>query len=134
MVDTVSREKRSEVMALVKQKDTKPELRVRRYLHANGLRYSLHRKDLPGKPDIVLSKYKVVVFVHGCFWHGHKSCKLGRIPKSNVEFWNNKIEGNARRDLENKAKLMTLGWKVIVIWECEAKPEGLHRLVTLIKA
>lgn len=132
MVDTVSREKRSAVMALVKQKNTKPELRVRQYLHAQGFRYSLHRKDLPGKPDIVLVKHRTVIFVHGCFWHGHENCKLARIPKSNVEFWLGKIKGNMKRDIVNKTSLRELGWKVIDVWECQLKEDDLSRLPKLI--
>lgn len=134
MVDTVTPEKRSQVMASVKQKNTKPEKRVRSYLHACGLRFRLHEKKLPGKPDLVFPKYHTVVFVNGCFWHGHKNCPAHRIPKSNVDFWKDKIESNAVRDVKNHEMLMHKGWNVIVIWECETKSqqslEDLYKQIT----
>lgn len=116
-MDKWSREKRSEVMAKVRGKDTKPELYVRRYLFSKGFRYRKNVKELPGKPDIVLAKYKTIIFVHGCFWHGHDVD--GRIPLSNVVFWTNKISKNKERDIKIRNNLQALGWKVIIIWECE---------------
>lgn len=105
-------------MRQVKGADTKPEMRVRRRLHALGFRYSLHRKDLPGKPDIVLRKYGTVVFVHGCFWHGHPGCKAADLPASNREYWERKIGRNVERDRRNQALLRDQGWRVVVVWEC----------------
>ena len=117
-MDTVSKEKRSEIMSKVRGKDTKPEKIVRSLLHVMGYRFRLHRKDLPGKPDIVLPKYKTAIFVHGCFWHGHE-CKHGQNrPKSNAAYWKNKIQSNMHRDKINNIELERLGWKVIVVWEC----------------
>lgn len=107
-------------MSRVKNKDTQPELRVRSLLHRLGYRFRLHRKDLPGKPDIVLPKYKSVVFVHGCFWHGH-DCSRGRRPTSNVEFWNSKLDKNIERDELNQEFLGQLGWRVLTVWECETR-------------
>ncbi|MEZ5362762.1 MAG: DNA mismatch endonuclease Vsr [Bryobacterales bacterium] len=118
MADVFSKEERSRVMRRVKGADTKPEMRVRRRLHALGFRYSLHRKDLPGKPDIVLRKYKTVVFVHGCFWHGHSGCKAADLPASNRAYWDRKIGRNLERDKRNQALLREKGWRIIVIWEC----------------
>jgi DNA mismatch endonuclease (patch repair protein) len=118
---------RSKQMALVRQKDTKPELRVRRFFHAAGLRYRLHEKRLPGKPDIVFSSRRIAVFVHGCFWHRHPdpACKLARLPKSRLEFWNAKLAANAERDARNLAALKVAGWHAIVVWECELKKPGM---------
>ena len=107
-------------MASVKTKNTAPEVKLRSILHRNGFRFRLNRKDLPGKPDIVLPKYKAVIFVHGCFWHGH-DCKRGRRPQTNKEFWNEKIDGNIKRDKVNEIKLKELGWRVLVVWQCEIK-------------
>jgi DNA mismatch endonuclease (patch repair protein) len=107
-------------MARIGGKNTKPELLVRRVLHAMGYRFRLHRKDLPGKPDIVLPKYRTVIFVHGCFWHGCERCDRGtRKPKTNEQFWLQKIEGNRRRDSESEKRLKELGWRVVVLWQCE---------------
>ncbi|MEW7985372.1 MAG: very short patch repair endonuclease [Candidatus Thiodiazotropha sp.] len=126
MTDTVTKKRRSEIMALVSQKNTKPELVVRSYLHKKGLRYRLHVKELPGKPDIVFRRLKTVLFINGCFWHGHRvgKCKLARIPKSNVDFWKTKIEGNRERDERNWRKLEEQGWRVIVVWECQLSEKG----------
>ena len=121
MADIKSKEDRSRNMAAIKGKDTKPEMIVRKYLFSKGLRYRLHDKKLPGNPDIVLSKFKTVIFVNGCFWHGHERCKYFRLPKSNVEFWKRKIERNIERDRETMHTLLDLGWKVISIWECELR-------------
>ena len=108
-------------MAAIKSKNTKPEIAVRKNLHALGYRFRLHRKDLPGKPDIVLPKYKTVIFVNGCFWHQHKGCKYSRLPKTNIDFWKRKLEGNTQRDKLKQSKLKDMGWKVINIWECQTK-------------
>lgn len=123
MPDTVTKEKRSEIMSKITSKNTKPEMAVRKCLFAQGFRYRLHAKNLPGEPDIVLPRYKTVIFVHGCFWHGH-SCKIGsgeRKPKSNTEYWDKKLERNILRFENYKAQLTSDGWTVMVIWECETK-------------
>lgn len=108
-------------MARIRGKGTKPEVTLRKALFARGFRYRVNVKTLPGKPDIVLPRYKTVIFVHGCFWHGHPGCKYAYTPKSNTEFWVNKISGNQERDAVVKRKLEKSGWKVIVVWECEIK-------------
>ena len=108
-------------MRLVKSSNTKPEMIVRKFLFANGFRYKLHDKKLAGKPDLKLTKYKTLIFVNGCFWHGHEVCKSYQMPKSNVDFWNNKIESNKKRDADNVNKLRQEGWDVLVIWECDLK-------------
>ncbi len=105
----------------VKQKDTKPEVAVRKALHAMGYRFRLHRKDLPGKPDIVLPKHQLIILVHGCFWHQHQDCKDGRVPASNEDYWKPKLARNVERDKETIAALEGLGWSVHTVWECEAK-------------
>ena len=108
-------------MSQIKSKNTKPELLVRKFLFSNGFRYTLHDKKLYGKPDIVLPKYKTVIFVHGCFWHGHANCKYFVIPKTKTEWWLNKINRNKEKDIENKEKLKKEKWKIIIIFECELK-------------
>ncbi|MBX6763924.1 MAG: DNA mismatch endonuclease Vsr [Rubrobacteraceae bacterium] len=118
MTDIMSREARSRLMSRVRSRDTAPERTVRSLLHRLGYRFRLHRKDLPGKPDIVLPRYKTVIFVHGCFWHGH-DCPKGRLPKTNGEFWSNKIARNRQRDLEHEKALKQLGWSVLTVWECQ---------------
>ncbi|WP_136077270.1 very short patch repair endonuclease [Pontiella desulfatans] len=120
-MDTLTPEERSALMSKIRGKNTKPELLVRSMLHRAGYRFSLHRKDLPGKPDITLRKHKTVVFVHGCFWHRHKHCRVASTPKSNTEFWEHKFERNVANDRKHKRELRKLGWNVIVIWECELK-------------
>jgi DNA mismatch endonuclease (patch repair protein) len=132
MVDRLSREHRSWNMSRIRGKDTKPELAVRSALHRAGYRFRLHRKYLPGQPDIVLLKYRTVVFVHGCFWHRHKGCKFAYAPKSRVAFWNEKFLRNVDRDRRNANALRRLGWRVITIWECQAaRPASwLRRLPT----
>jgi DNA mismatch endonuclease (patch repair protein) len=120
MTDNVSLKQRSRMMAAVRGTHTLPELYVRKKLFAEGFRYRLHSKELAGKPDIVLPRFRVLVFVHGCFWHGH-SCPRGRRPTSNVEFWNAKIDGNIRRDRHNQHALKAAGWSLVVIWECRLK-------------
>lgn len=112
---------RSAQMALVKSRDTKPELRVRKFLHAHGLRYRLHVRDLPGCPDLVFPSRRIVVFVHGCFWHQHPACPACRLPKTRIDFWENKLVGNVKRDAQQQQELEKLGWTVLIIWECETK-------------
>ena len=121
MTDIKTRKERSRNMAAIKGKDTKPEMIVRKYLFSRGLRFRVQVRKLPGTPDIVLPKYKTVIFVNGCFWHGHEGCKYFHLPNSNVEFWEEKIERNVARDVRNEAELKALGWRVIRVWECEIK-------------
>lgn len=119
-------------MAGIRGKNTQPELSVRRYLHGKGLRFKLCDQGLPGKPDIVLPKWRAVVFVHGCFWHRHAECKYAATPKSNSAFWISKLEANRNRDAKNQAKLRDLGWRVFVLWECQISEERLLELVCSI--
>jgi len=121
MIDIVDCYKRSEMMSGIKNKNTNPEMLVRKILFSTGLRFRLHRKDLPGTPDIVLPKYHAVIFVHGCFWHMHSCCKLAKVPQTNFSFWRKKLEGNRERDLRNIRQLLDLGWRVLIIWECSTK-------------
>jgi DNA mismatch endonuclease (patch repair protein) len=121
MSDVFSPEKRSQIMSAIKGKDTKPEIRVRKLLHAMGYRFRLHEKYLPGKPDIVLPKYKKVVFVHGCFWHGHKGCKRATTPKTRTDFWRDKIDKNKERDRKCVRRLRAEGYGALTVWECEMK-------------
>ena len=121
MSDIKSKEDRSRNMAAIKGKDTKPEMIVRKYLFSKGLRFRVHVKKLAGSPDIVLPKYKTIIFVNGCFWHGHDGCKYSHLPKSNEFFWEQKIRRNKARDIGNDYVLQTEGWRVIRIWECEIK-------------
>ena len=114
-------EQRSRNMSAIKSKNTKPEIVVRKLLHSMGYRFRLHRKDLPGSPDIVLPKYKTVIFVHGCFWHRHENCKYATTPKTRKEFWEKKFRENINRDNLNQANLSLKGWKIIIIWECQLK-------------
>lgn len=118
-MDIWSKKKRSEVMSNIKGKNTKPEMILRSQLFRQGFRFRVHKKDLPGKPDIVLPKYKTVIFVHGCFWHYHRDCRDGRIPQSNNAFWKVKLEKNVERDAKHIVDLGKLGWNVIIVWECE---------------
>ena len=120
MVDRVSTEVRSRIMASVQTKNTGPELAVRRIVHGLRYRFRLHRKDLPGSPDLVLPGHRKVIFVHGCYWHGHR-CKWGRLPKSRLDYWASKIATNQARDARNRLDLRRAGWKVLTIWECEIK-------------
>lgn len=108
-------------MSGIKGKNTKPELLLRSALHKLGFRFRIQRKDLPGKPDIVLPKYKTIIFVHGCFWHRHPGCKYAYTPKSNIEFWTNKLEGNVIRDRLTEKALEEMGWRILIVWECEVK-------------
>lgn len=121
MTDVHDKETRSYNMSWVKGKDTKPEMMVRKYLFANGFRYRLHDKKLPGKPDIVLAKYNTIIFVHGCFWHGHEGCKYYTIPKTRTDCWTEKIEKNKYLYKINEDKLIEMGYRVITIWECDIK-------------
>lgn len=123
MADTLTPERRSALMTRVGPRDTKPELVVRRMLHAQGWRYRLHRKDLPGTPDLVFAARRAVIFVNGCFWHGH-SCRLGRAPKSRPEFWGPKLEANRERDARKIAQLVDASWRVMTVWQCSlSEPE-----------
>ena len=114
-------------MSQIKSENTKPEMLVRRFLHANGFRYKLHDKTLPGKPDIVLPKYKTVIFIHGCFWHGHKDCKYFVVPKTRTEWWLNKINSNIANDAKALLALKKYGWKLITLWECELKAQSVEK-------
>lgn len=127
MVDIVSSEKRSQMMAGIKGKDTKPELLIRKALHKKGFRYRIHDKSLPGKPDIVLPKYKAVIFVHGCFWHAH-SCHLFKWPSTKSDFWQAKISRNKELDLINFNKLLDEGWRIGIMWECAVKGKHKHSI------
>lgn len=120
-MDVVSAVKRSEMMSGIRGRDTRPELQVRSYLHAYGLRFRLHRKDIPGRPDVVLPKYRVAVFVHGCFWHRHPGCKFTTSPSTREDFWQQKFAGNVERDQRNQEALLRAGWRVLIIWECGLK-------------
>lgn len=117
-MDKFSQKKRSEIMSKISGKETKPEILVRKYLFAKGFRYRKNVKTLPGKPDIVLSKYKTVIFVNGCFWHGHKNCKKANLPRTNLNFWKEKIDKNIIRDKKNIHDLKKMGYNVIVVWQC----------------
>lgn len=133
-MDTVSKDFRSALMSRIRSKDTKPELAVRTILHRLGFRFRLHRKDLPGQPDIVLPKYRKIVLVQGCFWHGH-SCRLASKPKSNQDYWSRKIASNQERDRRVRAELEAAGWSVLELWECEirAKTGLVERLVEFMR-
>ncbi|MBR5433026.1 MAG: DNA mismatch endonuclease Vsr [Bacteroidales bacterium] len=120
-MDTISREQRSRTMSRIRSKNTKPELLVRRFLYANGFRYRVNVRTLPGSPDIVLKKFRTVIFIHGCFWHSH-SCQQGRLPQTNVDFWTRKLTRNKERDSDVREKLRQLGWKTMIVWECQLKP------------
>lgn len=120
-MDRITPEQRSRVMSRIRGKDTGPELRVRSLVYAMGFRYRLHRRDLPGCPDIVFKGRKKVIFVHGCFWHLHEGCRLNRKPKSRTSYWHAKLEGNKVRDQENISRLEDDGWSVLVVWECETE-------------
>ncbi|WP_297838405.1 very short patch repair endonuclease [uncultured Roseibium sp.] len=122
-MDVVSSEKRSAMMSNIKSRNTRPELEVRRVAHRLGLRFRLHRRDLPGTPDLIFPSRRTAIFVHGCYWHRHFGCKYAYNPKSNVEFWQNKFQSNVNRDLRVRRELENRGWKVITIWECETKDQ-----------
>jgi len=134
MADVHTPEQRSFNMSRIKGKDTKPEMLVRKFLHANGFRYKLHDKTLPGKPDIVLPKYRTVIFVHGCFWHGHKNCKYFTIPKTRSAWWQHKIEGNIVNNAKAIKALKKEGWKIINLWTCNLKSSNYQKsLSSLLK-
>ncbi|MCK9189637.1 very short patch repair endonuclease [Acidithiobacillus sp.] len=125
MVDIVNPENRSRMMAGVRGKDTKPEMIVRRALFAEGMRFRLHRRDLPGTPDVVLPSSRVVVFIHGCFWHRHSECRLAKLPTSNAAFWRNKLDVNVERDHRAVEALVSAGWRVLIIWECATRDKSI---------
>ena len=137
MADIQSKESRSYNMSRISGKDTKPEELVRKYLFSKGFRYRKNVRTLPGSPDLVLPKYHTVIFVNGCFWHGHKNCKYFVWPKSNTEFWRKKIEANMERDKRKKSQLEDMGWTVLTVWECELRPKErqttLERLENTLK-
>lgn len=135
MVDRVTTEKRSEIMRAIRGKDTGPEMVVRSAAHRLGLRFRLHDPRLPGRPDMVLRKWKTVVFINGCYWHRHRGCRKTTTPKSNTEFWNAKFLSNQRRDRRNYRELTDLGWRVVVLWQCEVASiaQATDRLRTLFK-
>lgn len=133
MSDVHDKATRSFNMSQIKAKNTKPEMLVRRFLHAQGFRYKLHDKTLPGKPDLVLPKYRAVIFVHGCFWHGHEGCRYFVVPKTRTDWWVNKIVTNTTNDKAAIEALQQAGWKIIVIWECELKPSVMNETLTGIK-
>jgi DNA mismatch endonuclease (patch repair protein) len=135
-MDSLSSERRSANMARIRSKDTKPEMLIRRLLHGLGYRYALHRRGLPGAPDLVFPARKKIIFVHGCFWHQHKGCIDGRVPKSGEDYWGPKLRRNVERDCRNVSKLRHGGWKVIKVWECDiSKVDSLRkRLVRFLGA
>ena len=124
MIDTLTKEERSERMSRIRSRDTGPEMAVRRIVHGMGYRYRLHRSDMPGTPDLVFGPRRKVIFVHGCFWHRHEDCHLARLPKSRLEFWQPKLEANRIRDERNRYELTRKDWEVLVVWECEIKQES----------
>ncbi len=132
MADVHDKETRSYNMSRIKSKDTKPEMLVRKFLHAQGFRYRLHVKNLSGKPDIVLPKYKTVIFVHGCFWHGHENCKYFVVPKTRTEWWKNKINGNITNDNRAVKSLEISGWQVVTLWTCELKKENVKETLNIL--
>ena len=126
-------EQRSRNMSAIKSKNTKPEIKVRKILHSMGYRFRLHSKGLPGSPDIVLPKYKTLIFVHGCFWHRHENCKYASTPKTRKEFWESKFKANVKRDKEIQEKIKNIGWQSVVVWECEIKNEKIKDKLLEIK-
>lgn len=132
MADVFAPDKRRQIMQNVQTKNTAPEIKLRSLLHRDGFRFRVNRKDLPGKPDIVLPKYKAVIFVHGCFWHGH-DCRRGQRPQTNTDFWNQKIDKNIERDKKDITLLENLGWRVLIVWECEIKKKNEDVLLSRIK-
>ena len=132
-MDKISKEKRSKNMSKIKSHDTSIEIKVRKYLFSQGFRYRKNVKSLPGKPDIVLSKYKTVIFINGCFWHRHPECKYATTPSSHQEFWQKKFTANVKNDQKNHKLLTESGWNVIVLWECEIEHDFVNLMTTLIK-
>ena len=133
MADVHDKATRSYNMSRIKAKNTKPELLVRKFLHTQGFRYILHNKKLPGKPDIALPKYKAILFIHGCFWHGHKNCKYFVIPKTRTKWWVDKINHNKTNDEKAVKALKKEGWKVITVWECKLKPAKFEKTLASLK-
>jgi len=129
MADVHDKVTRSYNMSRIKSKNTKPEILVRKFLFAKGFRYRIHDKKLPGKPDIVLPKFKTVIFVNGCFWHGHENCKYFKLPGTRSEWWNEKIEKNIDNDLKKHSQLISAGYRVIIIWECEIKNKSFYTTI-----
>lgn len=138
MPDVHTKAQRSYNMSRIKGKDTKPEMLVRKYLHAQGFRYKLHDKTLPGKPDLVLPKYKTVIFIHGCFWHGHTNCKYFKIPQTRTQWWTDKISYNKSKDRQTVKAIRKDGWKIIIVWECNLKKgkaeKTLNKLVSALNS
>lgn len=132
MPDKFNRQTRSRIMSAIRGKNTTPELTVRRFLHAQGLRFRLHASGLPGRPDLVFPKYRTVVFVHGCFWHLHQNCRFARLPASNRRFWTAKLSGNRLRDRRKAQALRAAGWRVLTIWECQLSERRLLNLAARI--
>lgn len=131
MSDNLTPEQRRKAMARVKSQDTTPEMKARRLAHSLGYRFRLHSENLPGRPDLVFPRLKKVVFVHGCFWHGHDGCKASKRPSSNTEYWNTKLDRNIKRDQENIKKLIADGWKPLIIWECQTREQNeLRRIIS----
>ena len=135
-MDIVGQTRRSEIMARIQGRDTVPEMMVRRTAHRLGFRFRLYRKDLPGRPDLVFPRYRAVVFVHGCFWHRHDGCRFAYTPRSRVRFWTEKFRQNVARDRRTEDALRSLGWQVLVIWECETRDDAdvAHRLKDFLRA
>jgi DNA mismatch endonuclease (patch repair protein) len=129
MTDIVSSDKRSRMMRGIRGKNTRPEILVRKAIFAEGLRFRLHRKDLPGNPDIVLSRKKVLIFVHGCFWHQHTECRFAKMPASNADFWQKKLNANSARDRKILEELNRLGWRVLIVWECATRDRSLLKVL-----
>ena len=136
MIDIVDTATRSRMMAGIKGKNTQPEMAIRRYLHGMGYRYRLHRDDLPGRPDLVLPSYKIAIFVHGCFWHRHANCFYSTSPATRTEFWQLKLAKNVDRDMQQMSKLASVGWRVLVVWECGLKhlSKNLNEVIALIES
>jgi len=132
MADVFTKGKRSEIMRSVKSSETKPEILVRKYLFSLGFRYRKNYGSLPGKPDIVLPKYRTIIFINGCFWHGHANCEAASLPKSNTDYWTSKISRNRERDIRKRRELRALGWRVFVLWECNVAKKRLQKLVRQI--
>ncbi|MGX7953557.1 very short patch repair endonuclease [Tsuneonella sp. HG249] len=132
MADIVDPETRSRMMAGIRGRNTRPELALRHALHAAGYRYRLHRRDLPGSPDLVFSQYRAVIFVNGCFWHRHEGCRFATTPATRTEFWQQKFDANVERDVRNRNELSTAGWRTGIVWECSLKTLGAEEMVTRV--
>jgi DNA mismatch endonuclease (patch repair protein) len=133
MADVHSVETRSYNMSRIRSRNTKPEMLVRKFLFSHGFRYRLHDKKLPGKPDIVLPRYKSIIFIHGCFWHGHAGCRYFVVPKTRTDWWLNKINTNQTKDEEAQTKLQAAGWKILTVWECELKKPFLVQTLSALE-